>query len=121
MDNLCKAYSNWLCIAVLNDFAGRQLCHDVLFRKEKLPKDGTLLYKKLEYLKPECLYDEQRKKLFHSNGITDYTTFDMTLLARIIESKYENKYKLWMICGKQEIKCGTEEAKSFLTTNSISY
>ena len=94
MDNLCKAYSNWLCIAVLNDFAGRQLCHDVLFRKEKLPKDGTLLYKKLEYLKPECLYDEQRKKFFRSNGITDYTTFDMTLLARIIESKYENKYKL---------------------------
>ena len=94
MDNLRTEYSNWLRIAVLNDFAGRRLCHDVLFHRENLPKDGTLLYKELEYLKGESLYDEQREKLFPPNGITDYTTFDITLLTRIIKSRYGNKYKL---------------------------
>ena len=94
MDNLRQEYSNWLRIAVLIDFAGRRLCHDVLFHKEKLPKDGTLLRKELEFLKLERLYDEQRQKLFPPNGITDYTTFDVTLLTRIIKSKFGNKYKL---------------------------
>lgn len=94
MDNLRKEYSNWLRIAVLNDFAGRQLCHDVLFCKEKLPKDGRLLYKELECLKQERLFDEQREKLFPPSGITDYTTFDVTLLTRIIKSKYGNRYSL---------------------------
>ena len=94
MDNLRKEYSNWLRIAVLNDFAGRCLCHDVLFNKENLPKEGQLLFKELEYLKQENLFDEQREKPFPPNGITDYTTFDVTLLTRIIKSKYGNKYKL---------------------------
>ena len=94
MDNLRTEYPNWLRIAVLTDFAGRRLCHDVLFHKENLPKDGKLLYKKLECLKQKRLLPEQREKLFPPNGITDYNKFDVTLLTKIIESMYGNKYKL---------------------------
>ena len=93
MDNLRKEYPNWLRIAVLTDYAGRALCHDVLFSQENLPKDGALLYKELEYLKSERLFKDQREKLFPPNGITDYTTFDVTSLTKIIESKFGNKYK----------------------------
>ena len=93
MDNLRKEYPNWLRIAVLTDFAGRALCYDVLFSQENLPKNGALLYKELEYLKSERLFKDQHEKLFPPNGITDYTRFDVTLLTRIIESKFGNKYK----------------------------
>ena len=93
MDDLRKEYANWLRIAVLVDFAGRRLCYDVLFNKEKLPKDGQLLYKELENLKRKQFNREQREKLFPANEITDYTTFDVTLLTKIIESKYGNKYE----------------------------
>ena len=93
MDSLRKEYANWLRIFVLNDFGGRRLCHNVLFDKENLPKDGTLLYRELEYLKSENLFPEQREKLFPPDGITDYTTFDVILLTRIIKSKYGNTYQ----------------------------
>ena len=94
MDNLRKEFPNWLRIAVLVDYASRELCYEVLFTKENLPKDGALLYKELEYLKSDPrLFKDQYKTLFPTNGKTDYTAFDVTLLTKIIKSKFGNKYK----------------------------
>lgn len=94
MDNLRKEFPNWLRLAVLVDYAGRELCYEVLFTKENLPKDGALLYKELEYLKSDPrLFKDQYKTLFPTNRKTDYTAFDVTLLTKIIKSKFGNKYK----------------------------
>ena len=50
-DNLCQEYEKWFRLTTLTDFAGRHLCYDVLFKKEKLPTDGALLYTELEGIK----------------------------------------------------------------------
>ena len=93
-DNLCQEYEKWFRLTTLIDFAGRHLCHDVLFKREKLPIDGALLYTELEGLKSKiCRYPDQIEIVFPSSGITDHNKFDLTLLTSIIQSKFGDKYK----------------------------
>ena len=90
MDDISHEYENWLRLTILVDFSGRNLCHNVLFVKEQLPTDGKLLYKELETVR--CKYEDQRKILFPSSGITDCDKFDVTLYTRVIKGKFGNKY-----------------------------
>ena len=46
-DKLSQEYKNWLRLTTLNDFAGRHLCHHVLFNKERLLTDGVKLFDEL--------------------------------------------------------------------------
>ena len=93
-DNLRQEYEKWFRLTTLIDFAGRHLCHDVLFKRENLPIDGALLYTELEGLKSKiCRYPDQIKIVFPSSGITDHNKFDLTLLTSIIQSKFGDKYK----------------------------
>ena len=91
--NLCQEYEKWFRLTTLIDFAGRHLCYDVLFKKEKLPIDGALLYTELEGIKSKLRFADQREIVFPSSGITDYNKFDLTLLTSIIQSKFGDRYK----------------------------
>ena len=42
MENLCQGYKNWLRVALLNNFSGRELCHNLLFNMQKLHNDEML-------------------------------------------------------------------------------
>ena len=93
-DNLCQEYEKWFRLTTLIDFAGRHLCHDVLFKREKLPIDGALLRTELEGLKSKiCRYPDQIEIVFPSSGIADHNKFDLTLLTSIIQSKFKDKYE----------------------------
>ena len=65
----------------------------MLFKKEKLPIDGALLYIELEGLKSKIRFQDQLEIAFPSSGITDYNKFDLTLLTSIIQSKFRDKCK----------------------------
>ena len=90
MDSLSQEYESWLRLAILIDFSGRKLCHNVLFVQEQLPTDGRLLYEELKTLK--CQYRDQREILCPSSGITDCDKFDVTLCTNAIKQKFGNKY-----------------------------
>lgn len=90
MNNLRLEYEKWLRVAILTDFGGKELCHDVLFNKEQLPTDGKLLWKELDGLKFQ--YNDQREIACPSGGSTDYTKFDVTLYTSIIQKKFDKKY-----------------------------
>ena len=92
-ENLCQEYEKWFRLTTLIDFAGRHLCYDVFFKKEKFPIDGALLYTELEGIKSIIKFPDQLKIVFPSSGITDYNKFDLTLLTSIIQSKFGDKYK----------------------------
>ena len=92
-DNLCQEYKKWFRLTTLIDFAGRHLCYEVLFKKEKLPIDGALLYTELEGIKSKIRFPDQLEIVFPSTGITDYNKFDLTLLTSIIQSKFGDRYK----------------------------
>ena len=92
-DNLCQEYKKWFRLTTLIDFAGRHLCYEVLFKKEKLPIDGALLYTELEDIKSKIRFPDQLEIVFPSTGITDYNKFDLTLLTSIIQSKFGDRYK----------------------------
>ena len=65
----------------------------MLHTKEHLPTDGAKLYKELEGLKSKiCRYEEQKKILCPSNGITDENKLDLTLYTSIIDKKIPKKY-----------------------------
>ena len=92
-DNISKEYENWLRLMTLIHFGGKHLCCDVLFTREKLPTDGTLLFKELEHLKPKMHFEDQKEVLCPSTGSTDYNEFDLTLFTSVIEKLYGDKYK----------------------------
>ena len=92
-DNLCQEYEKWFRLTTLIDFAGRHICYDVLFKIEKLPTDGALLYTELEGLKSKIRFHDQREIVLPSNKITDHNKFDLTLFTSIIENKFRDKYK----------------------------
>lgn len=89
-----QEYEKWVRVITLIDFAGRRLCRDVLFNQEKLPTDGALLYEELKGLKSAiCRFQDQADILCPTNGITDHTKFDVTLLTSIIDQKFGDRYK----------------------------
>ena len=91
--NLCQEYEKWFRLTTLIDFAGRHLCYDVLFRRERMPTDGALLYTELEGLKSKIQYPDQREIVLPSSRITDHNKFDLTLFTSIIEKKFGDTYK----------------------------
>ena len=96
-NNLCQEYEKWFRLTTLIDFAGRHLCYEVLFKKEKLPIDGALLYRELEGIKSKIRFSDQFEIVFPSTGITDYNKFDLTLLTSIMQSKFGDRYKT-LVC-----------------------
>ena len=92
-DNFSKEYINGIRLFILSDIGCRQVCHDVLFHREKLPRDGRQLY---NILKPQesdiCQYQNQYEILCPLNGYTDYTKLDITLLLSIIKVMLRGKY-----------------------------
>ena len=112
-ENLCQGYEKWFRLTTLIDFAGRHLCYDVFFKKEKFPIDGALLYTELEVIKSKIKFPDQLKTVFPSSGITDYNKFDLTLLTSIIQSKFGDKYKT--LVG--DLKCARN--KEFHRGNKI--
>ena len=96
-NNLCQEYEKWFRLTTLIDFAGRHLCYEVLFKKEKLPIDGALLYTELEGIKSKIRFPDQLEIVFPSTGITDYNKFDLTLLTSIMQSKFGDRYKT-LVC-----------------------
>ena len=92
-DNLCQEYEKWFRLTTLIDFAGRHICYDVLFKIEKLPTDGALLYTELEGLKSKIRFHDQREIVLPSSKITDHNKFDLTLFTSIIENKFGDKCK----------------------------
>ena len=92
-DRLSQEYKNWLRVTILIDFAGRRLCHDVLFNKEKLPSDGAKLCDKLKPFKQKiCQFKNQNEIICPPSGITDYNKFDLTLFTSIIQAMFKSKY-----------------------------
>ena len=64
MDNLRKEYANWLRIAVLNDFGGRRLCHNVLFVKENLPMKISQWNHRLYYIWYDVAHNDYKKQIW---------------------------------------------------------
>ena len=92
-DKINQEYKNWLRLTTLIDFAGRNLCYNVLFNKEKLPSDGLQLSNELKPLKSKiCQFKSQQEILCPPSGITDHQKFDLTLFTSIIKVKFSNKY-----------------------------
>ena len=91
--NLLKEYEKWFRVATLIDYAGRNLCYQIIHVNENLPTDGAKLYQELISLKSKiCRYQNQHQVLCPSSGITDERKFDLTLYTSIIENKFPNKY-----------------------------
>ena len=92
-DKISEQYKNWLRLMTLTDFGGNHLCRDVLFKRENLPTDGTLLFKILEPLKPQMQFQDQRNTLCPSTGTTDCDEFDLTLFTSVIAKLFKDRYK----------------------------
>ena len=92
--DISQEYENWLRLITLVDFAGRSLCRDVLFNKEKVSKDEVELFKLLKPLESKiCPFKHQRPILCPSTGKTDHSKFDVTLFTNIIKVLFQDKYK----------------------------
>ena len=92
-DKIIKEYENWLRLITLIDFGGQHLCRDVLFQRENLPTDGTLLFKILEPLKGKMKFQDQREILCPDTKKTDCSKFDLTLFTSVIANLFKDKYK----------------------------
>lgn len=82
----------WFRLVSLIDYAGRQLCKEVLHSKESFSRDGRQLYVELEPYKVKMQYREQKLILCPSNGITDETKFDIALYTSLIQVMFGSKY-----------------------------
>ena len=93
-DNFSQEYRNWVRLFILIDHGGRQLCHDVLFKKENWPTDGVQLYQKLQPLQSKiCQFKNQRQVISPPSGFVDHNDFDLTLFTKIIEVTFGKKYE----------------------------
>ena len=95
MSTIVDSYQNseyWHRLVTLSDYAGRQLCRQVLHEKEGLPYDGAQLYRILEVYRDLMTNEDQKKVLCPSNGITDESKFDITLYTGLISNMFGSKY-----------------------------
>ena len=85
-NSLSQEYRNQVRVFVLVDYVGRKLCPDVLFKSKGWLTAGMQLCKRLELEQPRmCRFENQRKILCPSIGITNYNVFYMTLFTGIVE------------------------------------
>ena len=95
--SIWKCYEKWLRLMTLIDYAGKKICHDLLFITERLPVDGKLFYSILwrnEYrIKPNRY---QRFILYPQSHRTDKSKFDISLYIRIIQGLCGNKYEQYL-------------------------
>ena len=82
----------WFRLVSLIDYAGRQLCTEVLHSKEGLSRDGRKLYVELKCYKDKMQFSKQKEILCPSNGITDENKFDLTLYTKLLEVLSKAKY-----------------------------
>ena len=60
-NSLSQKYINWVWAFILIDYGDRQLCGDVLCKKEKWQTDLVQLYKRLETEQSRiCRFENQR-------------------------------------------------------------
>ena len=87
-------------------YAGLEICEDILFHREHLPKKGAQLYqallvKSVEFQrlknsqkgKKPVLSKQQYDLIFPQNGVTDISKFDITLYACVIQEMFKQKYQ----------------------------
>ena len=87
-------YKNWLRIVLLLEYGSREVCCDVLFRKENWPTDGAELFKRLKPLQSKiCRFRDQQEILCPSTGTTDHNKFDGVLFTAIIKVLFGSKYQ----------------------------
>ena len=113
-DNSSYKHRNWVRVFIQIDYGSRQLCHDVLYKKEKWSTDGVQFFRRLE---PEqsriCQFNIEHQILCPSSGFTDHCDVDLTLFSRVIEvifgSKYESLLKDVNNLRNQECHRGNKE------------
>ena len=88
-----KDYENWLRLGVLVNFGGKTLFDEILHEKEKLPRDGCLLYSKLATHTNKLQYQLHEEILCPSNEIIDESKFDLKIYALVIYLLFGTKYK----------------------------
>ena len=87
-----QSSERWFRLVSLIDYAGRQLCKEVLHSTEGYSCDGRTLYVELEPYKEKMQYQDQKLILCPSNGITDESKFDLTLYTKLLEVLFKPKY-----------------------------
>ena len=95
MTTIKDVYQNsekWLRLVTLIDYAGTQLCKDILHTKEGLPYDGAQLYCQLIVYKDKMQFKKQKEILCPPNGMTDENKFDITLYTNLIGAMFNSKY-----------------------------
>ena len=86
--------TKWLRLVTLFDYAGTQLCKEVLHGNKGLPYDGAQLNRKLEDYKSQIVYKRYKEILFPSNGITDESKFSIWLYTELIKVMFKGEYEL---------------------------
>ena len=94
--NNYQGSTRWLRLVSLIDYAGRELCAEVLHSTEGFPRDGRQLYGKLKSYKGKIQYKDQKEILCPSNGITDESKFDLTLYTNLLQVLFKDKYNSMM-------------------------
>ena len=95
MTTLVKIFEdsgNWLRLVTLTDYAGGNLCKEVLHIKEGLPTDGAELYQKLKDYNIKGLYRNQQEIVFPKNRKTDEGKFDITLFTNLIQQMFSTRH-----------------------------
>lgn len=83
---------NWLRLVTLIDYAGVNLCKQVLHIKEGLPTDGAELYQKLKDYDIKELNRYQQRIVFPKNGKIDEDKFDITLFTNLIQQMFLSRH-----------------------------
>ena len=77
-------YENGLCVVVLIDVAGRQLCREILRREEKSSLNGAHLYHKRRCYKDRIHYNIYEKIVCRESQILDESKFNLLIYAAVI-------------------------------------
>lgn len=93
MEEKRKKYENWIRVVVMIDYAGKQLCSEILHKNYDLPTDGGKLYYRLERYKNKMQYKIHQEILCPLNKVIDEKKFDLLIYAIVIDSVSGGKYK----------------------------
>ena len=86
-------YDKWFRLLVFVNFAGKNLCREILYNKEGLPRDGAKLYDKLKDYNNEMQFQIHEEIIYPSNKITDESKFNLYIYLMVIDVMFGEKYK----------------------------
>ena len=91
-----KDYEQWFRLLVFVNFAGKNLCREILHEKEKLPRDGAKLYDCLKHYNNKMQFQIHEEVLYPPNKITDVSKFDLYIYLMVIGVMFGDKYKIFL-------------------------